>query len=50
LIPAVIEIALWGSSHLSDTEESSPFIGEVKKNKIKFLKNIMDKLLAEDTA
>lgn len=50
LIPAVIEIALWGSSHLSDTDESSPFIEEVKKNKVKFLKKIMDKLLAEDAA
>jgi len=50
LIPAVIEIALWGGKHLSDSEESSPFLREAKKNKIKFLKNIMDRLLADDAA
>ncbi|MGQ7856410.1 winged helix-turn-helix transcriptional regulator [Pedobacter sp. WC2501] len=50
LIPAVIEIALWGGKHLSNTDESSPFLKEVKKNKTKFLKNIMDSLLANDEA
>lgn len=50
LIPAVIEIALWGNIHLSDADESSPFIKELKKNKIKFLKKIMDKLLTDDAA
>lgn len=44
LIPALIEIALWGDKYVSDAEESSPFLKEVKKNKTKFLKNIMDKL------
>jgi DNA-binding HxlR family transcriptional regulator len=48
LIPAVIEIALWGSKYVSNTEESSPFLKEVKKNKTKFLKNIMDKLAADN--
>ena len=43
LIPALIEIALWGDKHLSGTDKSSPFLKEVKKNKSKFLKNIMDK-------
>lgn len=46
LIPALIEIALWGDKYLSDTE-SSPFLKEVKKNKPKFLKNIMEKLLVD---
>lgn len=44
LIPALIEIALWGDKYVSNTEESSPFLKEVKKNKTKFLKNIMDNL------
>lgn len=48
LIPAVIEIALWGGKYLSGTDESSSFLKEVKKNKTKFLKNIMDKLPADD--
>ena len=47
LIPAVIEIALWGGKYTSNGAESS-FIKEVKKNKAKFLKNIMDKLSAVD--
>jgi DNA-binding HxlR family transcriptional regulator len=50
LIPAVIEIALWGEKYLSNPDESSPFFKEVKKNKTKFLKNIMDKLPADDEA
>ncbi|MBS7564721.1 helix-turn-helix transcriptional regulator [Mucilaginibacter sp. Bleaf8] len=50
LIPALIEIALWGDRYVSNTEESSPFLKEVKKNKTKFLKNIMDKLSANDDA
>jgi len=49
LIPAVIEIALWGGKYTSNGAESS-FIKEVKKNKAKFLKNIMDKLSAVDEA
>ena len=50
LIPAVIEIALWGGKYVSHAEEDSPFLKEVKKNKTKFLKNIMDKLSADDAA
>ncbi|WP_233268775.1 winged helix-turn-helix transcriptional regulator [Mucilaginibacter lacusdianchii] len=50
LIPALIEIALWGRKYVSDAEESSPFLKEVKKNKTKFLRNIMDKLLTNDNA
>lgn len=48
LIPAVIEIALWGGKYLSNSGEDSPFLKEVKKNKTKFLKNMMDKLPADD--
>ena len=48
LIPALIEIALWGGEYLSGNNESSPFLKEVKKNKTKFLKNIMDKLSPGD--
>jgi DNA-binding HxlR family transcriptional regulator len=48
LIPALIEIALWGGKYLSNSDEYSPFLKEVKKNKTKFLKNIMDKLSADD--
>lgn len=48
LIPAVIEIALWGGKYLSNFIEDSPFLKEVKKNKTKFLKNMMDKLPADD--
>ena len=43
IIPALIEIALWGGKYGSNAEESSPFLKEVKKNKTKFLKNIMNK-------
>jgi len=50
LIPVVIEIALWGGKHLANTDESSPFLKAVKKNKTKFLNNIMDRLLAKDEA
>ncbi len=50
LIPALIEIALWGGKYLCNADESSPFLKEVKKNKTKFLKNIMDKLPADDEA
>jgi DNA-binding HxlR family transcriptional regulator len=50
LIPAVIEIALWGGKYLSNSEEDSAFLKEVKKNKTKFLKNIMDNLQVEDEA
>lgn len=50
LIPALIEIALWGGKYLSNSDESSPFLKEVKKNKTKFLKNIMAKLPADDEA
>lgn len=48
LIPALIEIALWGGKNISSTNESSTFLEEVKKNKTKFLKNIMDELLKDD--
>ena len=50
LIPALIEIALWGGKHLSDSDGCTPFLEEAKKNKPKFLKNIKDKLHAEDKA
>lgn len=50
LVPALIEIALWGGKHLSNDDQCSPFLNEVKKNKTKFLKNTMAKLLAEDEA
>jgi DNA-binding HxlR family transcriptional regulator len=50
LVPALIEIALWGGKYVSNTEESSPFLKEVKKNKTKFLKNMMVKLPADDGA
>lgn len=48
LIPALIEIALWGGKYLSNSDECSPFLKDVKKNKTKFLKNIMKKLPADD--
>lgn len=48
LIPALIEIALWGGKHVSNAEESSPFLKEAKKNKTRFLKNIMDKLVNDN--
>ncbi|MDD7886757.1 helix-turn-helix domain-containing protein [Flavivirga sp. 57AJ16] len=48
LIPALIEIALWGGKNISNIDDGSPFLKEVKKNKTKFLKKIMDGLLQED--
>lgn len=45
LLPALIEIALWGGKHISNSDAFSPFLKEVKKNKAKFLKNIMTELL-----
>jgi DNA-binding HxlR family transcriptional regulator len=48
LIPALVEIALWGSKHLSNTDASSPFLIEVKKNKAKSIKKIMGELAADD--
>ena len=50
LIPALIEIAVWGGKHLSNTDESSPFLIEVKKNKAKSLKKIMAELVAASTS
>jgi DNA-binding HxlR family transcriptional regulator len=50
LIPALIEIALWGEKHLSGSDDHTLFLKEAKKNKTKFLKNIMDKLLKVDTS
>jgi DNA-binding HxlR family transcriptional regulator len=50
LIPALIEIALWGGKHLSNDDQCSPFLKVVKKNKAKFLKDTMAKLSAEDEA
>ncbi|MCO6149648.1 helix-turn-helix domain-containing protein [Flavobacterium sp. NRK1] len=47
LIPALIEIALWGDKYVANSDESSPFLKEVKKNKAKFLKNVMDKLTVD---
>ncbi|MBW8244792.1 helix-turn-helix transcriptional regulator [Muricauda oceani] len=49
LIPVLIEIALWGGKNIPDTDNSSPFLQEVKRNKTKFLKKIMDNLLEEET-
>lgn len=48
LIPALIEIALWGGKYLSDSEDNSPFLKALKKNKTKFLKNTMNKLSADE--
>ncbi|KGO93787.1 winged helix-turn-helix transcriptional regulator [Flavobacterium subsaxonicum] len=48
LIPALIEIALWGDKNLSKPDVRSPYLKEVKKNKSKFLKNVMEKLSADD--
>ncbi|UBZ13327.1 helix-turn-helix transcriptional regulator [Flagellimonas marinaquae] len=48
LIPALIEIALWGGENIPDTDDGSPFLKEAKKNKTKFLKKIMDDLLEEE--
>ncbi|MCW4467625.1 helix-turn-helix transcriptional regulator [Flavobacterium sp. MFBS3-15] len=45
LIPALIEIALWGEKHISGTDDCSPFLMEVKKNKTKFLKKINETLI-----
>jgi len=42
LIPALIEIALWGEKYLSSSDECLPFLKEVKKSKTKFLKNMME--------
>lgn len=50
LIPALIEIALWGGKYLSNSDEDSSFLAEVKKNKTKFLKNMMGKLSVDDVA
>jgi DNA-binding HxlR family transcriptional regulator len=47
LIPALIEIALWGGKNITDTDDGLPFLQEVKKNKTKFLKKIMDELLED---
>jgi DNA-binding HxlR family transcriptional regulator len=44
LIPALIEIALWGGKYVTNTQEASPFLKEVKKNKAKFLTTVMEKL------
>ncbi len=48
LVPALIEIALWGGKYLCNTDESLAFLREAKKNKTRFLKNIMEKLSADD--
>jgi len=48
LIPTIIEMALWGEKHLSNPDDCSPYLKEVKKNKSKFLKNIIDMLHADD--
>ncbi|MPR35815.1 winged helix-turn-helix transcriptional regulator [Salmonirosea aquatica] len=50
LIPVLVEIALWGGEYLSNTDDSSSFLTDVKKSKTKFLKNIMDNLSADDEA
>jgi DNA-binding HxlR family transcriptional regulator len=48
LIPALIEIAVWGEKYLSNPDNPLPFLKEVKKNKTKFLKNITDSLQADE--
>jgi DNA-binding HxlR family transcriptional regulator len=48
IIPALIEIALWGEKYELKTEKSSTFLEEVKKNKSKFLKNTMNKLISDN--
>ena len=48
LIPSLIEISLWGEKHLPNTDNSLPFLKEAKRNKTKFLKNIMDNLKVDD--
>lgn len=50
LVPALIEIALWGGKYVTGTEETSPFLKEVKENKTKFLKTIMDRLQVDKDA
>ena len=47
LIPALIEIALWGEKHLAKNDEYIQFLVQVKKNKTKFLKEITESLLQE---
>ncbi|WP_052123227.1 winged helix-turn-helix transcriptional regulator [Flavobacterium beibuense] len=48
LIPVLIELAIWGGKYISNSDECSPFLKEVKKNKSKFLKKVMLNLLQED--
>jgi DNA-binding HxlR family transcriptional regulator len=48
LIPALIEIALWGGKNISNTDDDSPFLKDAKKNKKKFLKKVMDNLLQDE--
>ena len=50
LVPALIEIALWGGKYVTGTEETSPFLREVKKNKTKFLKSVMERLTVDEEA
>ena len=50
LIPALIEIALWGGKYISGSDADSPFLKKVRKSKTIFLKNIMDKLRADGEA
>jgi len=50
LIPALIEIGLWGEKYLSGATESSTFFRDVKKNKAKFVSAITVKLLTKDDA
>lgn len=47
LIPALVEIALWGGNCLSNTDENSSFLKKVRKDKSKFVKNMMDRLREE---
>lgn len=47
LIPVLVEIALWGGNCLSNTDENSSFLKKVRKDKSKFVKNMMDRLREE---
>lgn len=42
LIPALVEIALWGGNSLSNTDENSFFLKMIRKDKSKFVENLME--------
>lgn len=47
LIPALIELALWGGEYIPNANARSPFLQSVKRSKSKFVKKVMDELLEE---